>query len=440
MTGRVGRWATVAAACGLLGLAAAAPGQAAQPGASAPETRSCTEVAPDDPQVGPWAGPSRALAAMGVLEAQELLRRRGTTPGAGVVVAVVDSGIAARAGLPVAPGVAAYGQGGPGGQGGEVVDPHGTIVAGLVAGPPRAAGGGSVGVAPGARLVDVRVLDSFSPQEGQAGPLAVRVAEGLEHVLAQVRRSGGGAPVVDIVNVSMAVPPEPRIDAAVEALWREGVVVVAEAGDRPVEESDPLPDELATSTPGEDAATQVHPAGAGADGDEPGQHVLAVGAVADPDTGDADLLRSSAIDVAAPTAGGVSLGLNGGTCGVTSVSTSWAAAQVTGVVALLMSAYPDDTPEQVLDRLVSTADGRPDVRSPLRGAGVVRADEALSRGLGAEPGASDPGASAEPATAPAPEPDLLAGIRDDAVWWGVLGGGALLLALVLRPVLARRPR
>ena len=443
MSTRCARWATAAATCGLLapltllGLGAA-PGQAAQaapPGPAAPETRSCTEVAADDPRVGPWAGPSRALAATGVLEAQELLRRRGVTPGAGVVVAVVDSGIADAARLPAAPGVAAYGQGGA------VVDPHGTIVAGLVAAPPRPGGGGAVGVAPGARLVDVRVLDAFSPQEGQSGPLAVRVAEGLEHVLAEVRRAGGGEPAVDVVNVSMAVPPEPRIDAAVEALWREGVVVVAESGDRPVDESDPLPDELAVATPGEDAATQVHPAGAGSDGEEPGRHVLAVGAVAEPDGsgGPADeLLRSSAIDVAAPTAGGVSIGLNGGSCGVDSVSTSWAAAQVTGVVALLMSAYPDDTPAQVLDRLVSTADGRADVRSPLRGAGVVRADEALARGLAARPDAAAPGAEAEPATAPAAEPDLLAGIRDDAVWWGVLGGGALLLALVLRPVLARR--
>nr|WP_180923882.1 S8 family serine peptidase [Nocardioides marinisabuli] len=267
MSTRGARWA--AATCGvlapltLLGLGAAAPGQeaqAAQQGPAAPETRSCTEVAADDPRVGPWAGPSRALAATGVLEAQDLLRRRGVTPGAGVVVAVVDSGIADAARLPAAPGVAAYGQGGA------VVDPHGTIVAGLVAAPPRPGGGGAVGVAPGARLVDVRVLDAFSPQEGQAGPLAVRVAEGLEHVLAEVRRAGGGEPAVDVVNVSMAVPPEPRIDAAVEALWREGVVVVAESGDRPVDESDPLPDDLAVATPGRTPRRRCTRRGRGATG------------------------------------------------------------------------------------------------------------------------------------------------------------------------------
>ena len=43
-----------------------------------------------------------------------------------------------------------------------------------------------------------------------------------------------------------------------------------------------------------------------------------------------------------------------------------------------------------------------------------------------------------PAVAPEPEPDPLAGASDDAVWWGLLGGGVLVVALLLRPVLARR--
>ncbi len=190
----------------------------------------------------------------------------------------------------------------------------------------------------------------------------------------------------------------------------------------------------------------MHPAGArGGPDDEPGHHVLGVGAVLDgTDPGSRELLSSSAVDVAAPTGGAVSLGLNGGSCGVSTVSTSWAAAEVTGVLALLMSAYPDDSPAQVVDRLVGTADGRPDVRSPLLGAGVVQAEEALARGLqqiGPDgTGSTRAEVGGDPASAPQPEPDLLAAIRDDAVWWGVLGGGALLLALVLRPVLARRTR
>ncbi len=41
-------------------------------------------------------------------------------------------------------------------------------------------------------------------------------------------------------------------------------------------------------------------------------------------------------------------------------------------------------------------------------------------------------------TAPEPEPDPLAGALDDARWWGLVGGGALVVALLARPLLARR--
>jgi membrane-anchored mycosin MYCP len=42
------------------------------------------------------------------------------------------------------------------------------------------------------------------------------------------------------------------------------------------------------------------------------------------------------------------------------------------------------------------------------------------------------------ARAPRAEADALADTRRDAVWWGLAGGGALVIALLLRPVLARR--
>lgn len=34
--------------------------------------------------------------------------------------------------------------------------------------------------------------------------------------------------------------------------------------------------------------------------------------------------------------------------------------------------------------------------------------------------------------------DPLATVRENAIWWGIAGGGALGLALVLRPLFARR--
>jgi membrane-anchored mycosin MYCP len=45
---------------------------------------------------------------------------------------------------------------------------------------------------------------------------------------------------------------------------------------------------------------------------------------------------------------------------------------------------------------------------------------------------------ATPARAPEPRADDLAGTRRDALWWGLVAGGALVVALLLRPVLTRR--
>ena len=93
-------------------------------------------------------------------------------------------------------------------------------------------------------------------------------------------------------------------------------------------------------------------------------------------------------------------------------------------------------------RLLLSADGRADIPNRLSGAGDVQPLDALTRPLAmdeqgvAEETAPEP--DRQVYAAPEPEPDVLADTRRDAVWWGLLGGGALLLALVLRPVLARR--
>ena len=79
----------------------------------------------------------------------------------------------------------------------------------------------------------------------------------------------------------------------------------------------------------------------------------------------------------------------------------------------------------------------------MTGYGVVQPLEALTRPL--RPGrdgeyADTTSASDESPRARAPEPevDSLASLRHTALWASILGGAALLLALMLRPVLARR--
>ena len=220
-------------------------------------------------------------------------------------------------------------------------------------------------------------------------------------------------------------------------------MVVAASGNRPDDETDNLFTDYGELQPGEDVADVIYPAGY--------DNVVAVNATAGghPDElngfeASSEVLQNSATDVAAPTYGGVSVAVNGSTCLLYDVATSWAAAEVSGVVALLRDRYPDDSAAQIVARLTQTASGSPEDDNVLTGAGVVQpaggadppahAGRARATWTGTRPEDS----TIPPATAPEPRVDVLAGAREDAVWWGLLGGGAVVLALILRPILARR--
>ncbi|MCW2795083.1 MAG: peptidase and in, kexin, sedolisin [Nocardioides sp.] len=421
------RWLRAVAGGAALGAAVLVPAGTAY----AAEDPLCSNVA-TDVQVAA-TGDSLPLSLMRVPQAQEFLARHGREAGSGQRVAVVDSGVGGR-GIPVAAHQSFSRKA-------EIEDPHGTLVAGLIAGAPRA-DDKAVGVAPGAEIVDVRIYDLPAPQDPNAedGVTNAGLVEGLGWVADNAQRLDIG-----VVNVSLAVPGSRALRDVVARLWDSGVVVVAASGNRPADESDPLWAEFgyegASVRPaGEDAATAVFPAGY--------PHVVAVSATADGAeaiTTDASefVLQSSAIDIAAPTYGGVSVTPNGSTCVLNDIATSWAAAEVSGVVALLRSAYPNEDPAQIVARLLYSANGTPDRPTVQTGAGVVQPIEALVRPLDPNGHGTVASTSQEPerhlrATVPEPEADLLAGTRDHAVWWGLLGGGALLLALILRPVFGRR--
>ena len=150
--------------------------------------------------------------------------------GAGVTVAVVDSGVALHADMQALTTVVDFvGHANPvPGPPEESVDPngHGTHVAGIVAGSGSLSGGRHAGIAPAASVISVRVLD------GVGRGATSDVLGGLQWLLANHAERG-----IRVVNLSLGHPVfEPAEDdplvEAVEALWDAGVVVVCSAGNR----------------------------------------------------------------------------------------------------------------------------------------------------------------------------------------------------------------
>ncbi|GAB3762201.1 membrane-anchored mycosin MYCP [Nocardioides ginsengisegetis] len=419
------RIAAVAAAA----LAAVSVG-AGSPAHAAPEAYSCMGLSDNTARVTD-SSTSVPYELLGIDRAQQLLKAQGRSPGGGLSVAVVDSGISDSSGLVTVAGRSPWPHR-------DVTDPHGTAVAGLIAA--RARGDKPTGIAPGARLVDVRVYDG-SDTGGADDIDTDDVVAGLDWVAQHASDYA-----IRVVNISLALTPTTDLERAVHHLVHDlDIAVVAASGNRPQDETDLLwsrfNSEDGTDTgPGEDAADAVYPA---AYDDVIAVNATQGGPVDRSQPLSAAVLPNSQTDLAAPTFYGVSIGVNGSTCRIDQVATSWAAAEVSGVVALLRTAYPRDTVAQIRARLENTATGTPLDRTKFEGNGVVQPVEALTRPLHPRKDGTLPRATGEEqsnvrATAPRPQADVLASTRHHAVWWGLLGGGALLVALMLRPVLARR--
>lgn len=388
------------------------------PGAASATTRPaqrCEEVAPRFiPE------PSYALARFAVEPSWRI------STGRGVTVAVVDSGVAVedghlrdvvRPGRSFVPGDA---------------DPtartdlwgHGTAVAGIIAARP-VKGSGMVGLAPSASVLPVRVYVA-QPQPGGSPlppewlPDATRMAEGI----AWAARNGA-----DVINVSMSTTENsPALRAAVKEAVRRDVVVVASAGNRDAEDEEHGP-RFPAALPG----------------------VVGVAASDGNDTVTDDSVHGEHVDVYAPGQAVLATYKLGGDClvGPDRPYTSYAAAYVSGVAALLRAEYPQESAEEIVYRMLASAD-RPvrDRRDDVRGWGMVHPYEALTLTVDpARPGPPVPGA-APPKAGPRDDglvplraaPDPLVPLRHEMVWWLLLGAGAVALAFVLRPWTASRTR
>jgi membrane-anchored mycosin MYCP len=347
-----------------------------------------------------------------------------TATGAGVLVAVVDSGVdSSNPHLTSAVVVGADLVGADVETTGRTdVFGHGTAVAGEIAA--RAVpGSGVVGLAPDATILPVRVYYADDEQAARSGvaPDAGRMAAGIAFAAAQGAR---------VINVSMSTTvDDPALRAAVEQATAAGALVVASAGNR---------------NTADDKADVPHYPAAYPD-------ALSVTAVDVDGNATDDSIHGAHVEVAAPGTNVLTTLPGGGDCvlGV-EASSSYATAYVSAVAALLVQEHPDETPAQWAYRLeVTAARLHPDQRDDLVGWGVVRPASALNF--------VDDGSAAGPdsPTYPRPEPQVvaaqvidtsvaaspLAGPRRDAAWW-VLGGltAVTLTALGARLVGVRRRR
>lgn len=294
--------------------------------------------------------------------------------GGGVKIAVIDSGISSKA-----------------------QDYHGAVAAGLIS-----------EIAPKAQISDHPVL-----KVGQEKS-TVEVAK-LTAALNQLARGNTTRLIVDIGLP--AAQESPAMDKAVDTLVKKGAIVVMASDWSEV-----------TRKEGPDVAASVFPKAT-----DPVVTVSASGTWAsDPDT---TVLPNSNTDVTAPTYGAPSKTLFGKPCWVDTITTSFAAAEVSGVFALIWSANKSWKAEQVIDRLYATASGQEGQGSRYWGAGVVNAYDAIARPLDKE---TTKPVEVDQAPMAREKADPLATVRENAIWWGIGGGGALGLGLVLRPLFSRR--
>lgn len=290
-----------------------------------------------------------------------------TATGAGIRIAVIDTGIDA-ADNPALDGVVSE-QYDLAENSQEINCEHGTQVASLIAGNGSTDGSSDFrGVAPDATIIGFRALASAGEDKGQREPLAPTI-EAIDEAVAMD---------VDIINISQQGSDTPAYRAAVNRALTAGIVVVAAAGNQGQDGPPPYP----ASYPG----------------------VIAVGMT---DINDVAHTSSQSnpeltVSVAAPGADVIAANPSaGGQSWAAITGTSFAAPLVTGVVALLLEQEPGMTPDEVQQRLEETADPPAGaVPDPQLGFGIVNPARALSA-LPVPPAVDESGVS-QPASAPHP--------------------------------------
>lgn len=263
---------------------------------------------------------------------------------------------------------------------------HGTHVTGIIKG--RDSDGRYIGVAPDANIVSIKVgtSDKILPRKSSEADVINALQwvfnNRLTYNIRVVNLSLSG-------SVSAGYNSSP-LNAAVEQLWLNGVVVVASAGNRGAAVdavwyapgNDPFVitvgalDNNATATPADDSLAAFSSRGRTLDGYAkpdvvaPGRKIVST--LASSDAKIAKTFPDRVIDDRYIRMSG----------------TSMSAPVVTGVVALLLERYPTLTPNQVKWLLMRTANTYP---GQADAAGVIDPVEAYQRAAGGAPGSANQG-------------------------------------------------
>ncbi len=294
-----------------------------------------------------------ANAYIKTIQADQVWNKNPYLQGQGIGVAVLDSGVNPNGDFYTNMGVnrqvadvrfnTDYNQSASDGYG------HGTHVASIIGGDGSESGGKYIGVAPMVNLINVKV----SNDDGSSS--TTNIVQGLQWVLANKDKYN-----IRVVNLSLnsAVAESYQtspLDAAVEILWFNKIVVVTSAGNRgsgaiypPA--NDPFvitvgaTDDKGTSSPADDGVASFSAYGTTSDG------------VAKPDLvapGTNIVARLVNMNMGLPGAHPANI-LPGGQYFRMS-GTSMAVPMVSGGVALLLQSQPNLTPDQVKYRLTATA-------------------------------------------------------------------------------------
>ncbi|WP_345892132.1 type VII secretion-associated serine protease mycosin [Mycolicibacterium sphagni] len=381
----------------------------------------------DDP---PWANDYLDLA-----EAQKF------ATGAGVTVAVIDTGVNASPRLPAQPGGDFVADAG---DGLSDCDAHGTLTASIIGGRP-APGDGFIGVAPDARVISLRqTSEAFDPvgaQNNTSDPNATPAAgsvRSLARAVVHAVNLGAG-----VINISEAAcfkiarqVDESTLGAALNyAVNVKGAVVIVAAGNTGGDcNQNPSPDPSKPSDPRgwEQVQTIVTPAWYS-------PLVLSVGGIGQNGQPSAFSMHGPWLGVAAPGENIVALGADGNPVNAVQANdgpvplagTSFSAAYVSGLAALLRQRFPALTPAQIVNRITASARHPGGGVNEIVGAGVINPVAALTWDIPPGPVAAPFIVKRIPPPVPPPPPDR------GPITAVVIGTGSLILALGLG-TLARR--